>query len=176
MAGNAVLPGAASSSGAASARVGVEALTAIFLALDGVIVAGVLITAVVLFLLRSRAAGLLTPKLEPMKLKPEPGTTQEASLYAELKAAQQAYDEDELLRQAEAASLNDVPFMDGPSACAYAWSVFMHAQETGVSFFNLTGAVPGPSYVKKEDDDDAGPSGVKEQAKNSYWAFNPLYQ
>ena len=79
-------------------------------------------------------------------------------------AAQQVYDEDELLRQTEVASLNDVPPMDGPSTCA--WSAFMHAQETGVPFFDLTGDDVGPIGVKKEDDGGARPSGVKEEAKD----------
>ena len=35
----------------------------------------------------SRDGGLLTPKLEPMQVKPKPRTAQEASLYDELKAA-----------------------------------------------------------------------------------------
>ena len=108
-----------------------------------------------------------------MKVKPEPRTVQEASLYDELKAAQQAYDEDELLRQAEVASLNDVPPMDGPSTCA--WSALMHAQETGVPFFDLIDDDAGPSGVKKDDDGSAGPIDVKEEAKDPYWAFDRRY-
>ena len=56
--------------------------------------------------------------------------------------------------------------MDDPSACA--WSAFMHAQKTGVPFFDLTGDDAGPSSVKKEDDGGAGPNDVKEEAKDPY--------
>ena len=86
---------------------------------------------------RTHAAGLLTPKPEPMKVKAESGTTHTASLYEELAAASQAYDEEELLRQAQAASLHDVPPMDAPNV--YAWSARMHAIKTGVPFLDLTG-------------------------------------
>ena len=114
---------------------------------------------------------LLSPKPEPMKVKAEPTT-----LYAELLAAQAAKDEDELLRAAEAASMEDVPPMDGPSACA--WSAYMHAIATGVPFVDLTddGGV-GPSRVKKEDD-GVGASGVKkeEEDEDPYYAFSRRYR
>ena len=110
-----------------------------------------------------------------MKIKAEAGTSQAASLCAELKAAQEAHDEEELLRQAEAASLNDVPPMDAQSACA--WSAHMHAQETDVPFLDLTGDALGPSRVKKEDDGGAGTSGVNKEEEDPYWAvFNRRYQ
>ena len=106
-----------------------------------------------------------------MKVKAEPTT-----LYAELLAAQAAKDEDELLRAAEAASMEDVSPMDGPSA--YAWSAYMHAIETGVPFVDLTGdGDAGPSRVKKEDD-GAGTSGVKkeEEDEDPYYAFRSRYR
>ena len=105
-------------------------------------------------------------------MKAEPETAPTPSLYEELAAASQAYDEEELLRQAQAASLHDVSPMDAPSACA--WSARMHDMETGVPFLDLTGDdAPGPSCVKEEDDGGAGPSGVKEEPKDPYWAFDP---
>ena len=52
----------------------------------------------------------------------------------------------------------------------------MHAQETGVPFLDLTGDAPGPSRVKEEDDGGAGTSGVKEEDKDPYWAFDRRYQ
>ena len=53
----------------------------------------------------------------------------------------------------------------------------MHAMETGVPFLDLTGDdAPGPSRVKEEEDGGAGPSGVKEEPKDLYWAFDPRYQ
>ena len=47
-----------------------------------------------------------------MKVKAKPGTAPTPSFYEELAATSQAYDEEELLRQAQAASLHDVPPMD----------------------------------------------------------------
>ena len=64
--------------------------------------------------------------------------------------------------------------MDKQSACA--WSAFMHAQETGVSFLDLTGDAPGPCHVKEEDDGGAGTSGDKKEEEDPYWAFDRRYQ
>ena len=65
--------------------------------------------------------------------------------------------------------------MDVPSACA--WSARMHAMENGVLFLDLTGDdASGPSRVKEEDDGGAAHSGVKEEPKDPYWAFDPRYQ
>ena len=54
-----------------------------------------------------------------MKVKAEPGTAHAASLYEELTAASQAYDEEELLRQAQAdcASMGGTSLRDAASAC-----------------------------------------------------------
>ena len=121
---------------------------------------------------RSRASSLLTPKPEQMKVKAEPELS---SFMAELIAAQAGTDDDAIAAAVVAASMDDVPPLDGPSACA--WSARETAKERGVPFFDLTGD-DGPSRVKEEDDGGAwssggaGPSRVKEEEEEDpYYAF-----
>ena len=126
---------------------------------------------------RSRASSLLTPKPEQMKVKAEPELS---PFMAELIAAQAGTDDDAIAAVVAAASMDDVPPLDGPSACA--WSARDTAKEKGVPFFDLTvDDGPGLSRVKEEYDGGAwstggagSSGGVKEEedgGEHPYAAF-----
>ena len=76
--------------------------------------------------------------------------------------------------------MDDVPPLDGPSACA--WSARDTAKEKGVPFFDLTVDGPGPSRVKEEDDGGAwtggawSSGGVKEEEEDPYYALRRRYR
>ena len=116
-----------------------------------------------------------------MKVKAEPELS---PFMAELIAAQAGTDDDAIAAAVEAASMDDVPPLDGPSACA--WSARDTAKEKGVPFFDLTvDDGPGPSRVKEEDDGGAwtggawSSGGVKEEVKEEedpYYAFRRRYR
>ena len=114
-----------------------------------------------------------------MKVKAEPELS---PFMAELIAAQEGTDDDAIAAVVAAASMDDVPPLDGPSACS--WSVRDTAKEKGVPFFDLTvDDGPGPSRVKEEDDGGvwtsggAGSSGgVKEEEEDPYYAFSRRYR
>ena len=111
-----------------------------------------------------------------MKVKAEPELS---PFMAELIAAQAGTDDDAIAAAIVAASMDDVPPLDGPTACD--WSAREAAKEKGVPFFDLTvDDGPGPSRVKEEDDGGAwtggagSSGGVKEELEEDehpYTAF-----
>ena len=107
-----------------------------------------------------------------MKVKAEPKLS---PFMAELIAAQMGKDDDAFAAAVKAMSMDDVPPLDGPTACA--WLARETAKEKGVPFFDLTDDDgPGPSRrVKEEFDGGARSSGVKKEDddadKHPYLAF-----